>query len=82
MIQICLDEILHRERELVQQKYRQSLEDAERESEEKIRYVERVVLRKRRCHLDLRFRIFQQEQEQLLASKTARLDKELNTFLR
>lgn len=40
MIEIFLDEILHRERELVQQKYRQSLEDAERESEEKIRCVE------------------------------------------
>jgi hypothetical protein len=75
------DEILHRERDLVQQKYRQSLEDAEQDSEEKIRYVKSSVAE---TNISSRSpsRMFQREQEQLLTSKTVRLNKELSTFLR
>ncbi|CAF0997948.1 unnamed protein product [Adineta steineri] len=55
-------EKFQREYELVQQLYRQSLEDADQETEEKIR-------------------MYQYEQEQLLKTKTAEINKQLDAFL-
>ncbi|CAF1471205.1 unnamed protein product, partial [Adineta steineri] len=55
-------ENFQREYELVQQLYRQSLEDADQETEEKIR-------------------MYQYEQEQLLKTKTAEINKQLDAFL-
>ena len=73
-----LDEIFQREYELVQQIYRQTLEDADRETEEKIRYE----FEKKEMDLFLVvYRIYQHEQEELLQRKTEAINKELDTFL-
>ena len=74
------DDSYQQDCESVQQVYRQSLEDAERETEERIRWVNGCFLSKVVVTIHISS-TYQREQEQILKAKTDRLKRELDVFL-
>ena len=81
-MKFILDEIFQREYNLAQQLYRQTIEDADRETEEKIQYADELLEKKRIFFMNFLIRMYQYEQEQLLRARTETIYKELDTFLR